>query len=171
MRTSMPGSSGSAPSPIGRTPEAKRSARLLLRLLHHELAVDCGRLMGSGRASTAFFAAGLIACLAAMPGSFTCSTGGLGVGADTFGASLGARLATLRGALAIFGAGLVTLGAGLATLGEASPRPQCSRQRQFTRAADARSFSRASAPTAQTPSLISLNTSASLSTSDLSGSR
>jgi len=44
MRTSMPGSSGSAPSPIGRTPEAKRSARLLLRLLHHELAVDCGRL-------------------------------------------------------------------------------------------------------------------------------
>jgi hypothetical protein len=95
----------------------------------------------------------------------------LGVGADTFGASLGAGLATLRGALAIFGAGLVTLGAGLATLGEASPRPQCSRQRQFTRAADARSFSRASAPTAQTPSLISLNTSASLSTSDLSGSR
>jgi hypothetical protein len=84
---------------------------------------------------------------------------------------LGSRACDLRGALAIFGAGLVTLGAGLATLGEASPRPQCSRQRQFTRAADARSFSRASAPTAQTPSLISLNTSASLSTSDLSGSR
>ena len=55
-----------------------------------------------------------------MPGSFTCSTGDLGVGADTFGASLGAGLATLRGALAIFGAGLVTLGAGLATLGVAT---------------------------------------------------
>ena len=122
----MPGSGGYAPSPIGRTPEAKGQRTSFFDFFTTSLPFAAAVLafaegVVSRRAPAIFLAIGFNAGLASVA-CFTASTGGLDAGLAGFAAglaafgaalALGAGLATLGAALATFGAALGTLGAGL----------------------------------------------------------
>ena len=122
----MPGSGGSTPSPIGRTPEAKGQRSSFFDFFTASLPFAAAVLAfaegaGSRGLPAIFLAIGLNAGLATLA-CFNASTGGLGAGLAgfvaglaAFGAALtlGAGLATLGAALATFGAGLRILEAGL----------------------------------------------------------